>query len=123
MLFLYTLKGIGHKIVHLTLSLITTGGIDDIFVLFTSPEHLEVFRNGRYTNMLFTIENEKQSRMSFLDVQIIREDKTLATSVYRLYTFYILTVSYYLPISLVLFTHSLIDASEYAQVGLNYTLN
>ena len=29
----------------------------------------------------------------------------------------------HLTISLVLFTHSFIDASEYAQVRLNYTLN
>ena len=36
---------------------------------------------------------------------------------------YILTAFYDLPISLVLLTHSLIDASEYAQVGLNYTPN
>ena len=36
---------------------------------------------------------------------------------------HILTAFYDLPISLVLFTHSLIYASEYAQVGVNYTLN
>ena len=36
---------------------------------------------------------------------------------------HILTAAYDLPISLVLFTHSLIDPSEYAQVGLIYTLN
>ena len=46
---------------------------------FISPEHLEAFKNclnGRHANMSFAIENEKQSRMSFLDVQVIREDKT-----------------------------------------------
>ena len=37
--------------------------------------------------MLFTIENEKQNRMSFLDVQIICEDRTFTTSVYRKPTF------------------------------------
>ena len=36
---------------------------------------------------------------------------------------HIMTAVYDLPISLVLFTHLLIDPSEYAQVGLNYTLN
>ena len=36
---------------------------------------------------------------------------------------HILVAFYHLPISLVLFTNSLLDASEYAQVGLNYTLN
>ena len=64
--------------------------VDDIFVLFTSLEHLEVFgnfRNGRNTNMLFTIENEIQNRISLLDVQIIREDEKFATSVLRKPTF------------------------------------
>ena len=48
-----------------------------IFVLFTSPEHSQAFGNclnGRHVNMSFTIKNEKQSRISFLDVQIVRED-------------------------------------------------
>ena len=36
---------------------------------------------------------------------------------------HILTAFYYLPIGLVLFTHSLIDDSKYAQVGLTYILN
>ena len=77
--------------------------------------------------MSFTIENEKQDRMFFFDVQIICEDKTFTTSVYCKRTFsgdiHILTAFYRLPISLVLFTHSLIDASKYAQAGLNFTLN
>ena len=37
--------------------------------------------------MSFTIEREEQNRMSFLDVKIIREDKTFTTSVYRKPTF------------------------------------
>ena len=64
--------------------------VDDIFVLFTSPKHLEAFRNflnGRHANMSFTTEREKQNRMSFLDIAIIREDKTFTTSVYRKPTF------------------------------------
>ena len=35
----------------------------------------------------------------------------------------ILAGFYHVPISLVLFTHSLIHVSKCAQVGLNYTLN
>ena len=64
--------------------------VDDIFVLFTPPKHLEAFRNflnGRHASMSFTIESEKQSRMSFLDVPIIRKDQTFTTSVYRKPTF------------------------------------
>ena len=37
--------------------------------------------------MSFITENEKESRMSFLDVEIIPEDKTFTTSVYRKPTF------------------------------------
>ena len=33
--------------------------------------------------MFFTIENEKQNRISFLDVEVIGEDKTFITSVLR----------------------------------------
>ena len=102
----------------------------DIFVLFTSPKHLEAFRNflnGRHANLSFTIEREKQNRMSFLDIAIIREDRTFTTSVYHKPTLvvfiHILTVFYHLPISLVTFTHSLIDAFEFALVGLNCTMN
>ena len=36
---------------------------------------------------------------------------------------HILTVFYHLPVSLVLFTHSFIDACEFALVGLNFTMN
>ena len=49
----------------------------DIFVSFISPKHMEAFRNflyGWHGDMLFTIEHEKQNRMSFLDVQIICKD-------------------------------------------------
>ena len=65
-------------------------GYVNIFVLFTSPKHLEAFRNflnGRHANMSFTIEREKQNRMSFLDIAIICEDKTFNTSVYCKPTF------------------------------------
>ena len=64
--------------------------VNDIFVLFTPPRHLEAFRNflnGRHANLSFTIEREKQNRMSFLDIAIIREDRTFTTSVYRKPTF------------------------------------
>ena len=59
--------------------------VDDIFVLFTSPKHLEAFHNflnGRHANRSFTFQCEKQNRISFLDIAIILEDKTFTTSVY-----------------------------------------
>ena len=63
---------------------------NNIFVLFPSQEQLEAFRNflnGRHAIMSFTIENGKQNRMSFLDVQIIGEDKTFTASIYSTPTF------------------------------------
>ena len=64
--------------------------VDNIFVWFTSPKHVEAFRNflnGWHTNMSFAIKSKKQNRMSFLDVQIIRDDKIFTSSVYRKPTF------------------------------------
>ena len=63
--------------------------VDDIF-LFNSVEHLKHFNsylNSRHLNISFTIENEKDNRMSFLDVNIIREKDKFTTSVYRKPTF------------------------------------
>ena len=64
--------------------------VHDIFLLFTPPKHLEAFRNflnGQQANMTITIESEKQNRLSFLDVQVIPEDKIFTNSVYRKPTF------------------------------------
>ena len=43
--------------------------------------------NMRQANMSTTIESEKQNRLSFLDVQVIPEDKIFTNSVYRKPTF------------------------------------
>ena len=64
--------------------------VNDIFVLFTLPKHLEAFcnfLNGRHSNISFTTEHEKQNRMSFLDIAIIPENKTFTISVHRKPTF------------------------------------
>ena len=64
--------------------------VDDIFVLFNSEEHLKRFHsclNSHHLNISFTIENGKKNRMSFLDVNIIREKDKFTTSVYRTPTF------------------------------------
>ena len=49
--------------------------VDDTFVLFDSTEHLKCFRsylNFCHLNISFTIENEKDNRVSFVNVNIIR---------------------------------------------------
>ena len=57
--------------------------------------------------MSFAIENEEQSRMSFLDAQVIREDKTFTnvSTVHLVEFINILTASYHLPVSLVLLAY------------------
>ena len=61
--------------------------VGDVFVLFKYLEAFQKFLNGRHAKMSFIIENEKQNRMFFLYVQIIREDKTFTTSAYCKPTF------------------------------------
>ena len=60
--------------------------VDDIFVLFESAEHLSKFRdyfNTRHPNMSFSFEQEKNGTLSFLDVEISREQGKFVTTVYR----------------------------------------
>ena len=101
-----------------------------IFLLFTPPKHLEAFRNflnGRQAIISITIKSEKQKRLFFLDVQAIPEDKyfpILSTVNLPLVEFIqILTDFYHLRISLALFTHSLIDACEFALIEVNHAIN
>ena len=60
--------------------------VDDVFVLFNSPENLKRFHcylNSCHLNISFTTENEKDNIMFLLDVNIIREKGKFTTSVYR----------------------------------------
>ena len=64
--------------------------VDDIFVLFESAEHLSKFCdyfNTRHPNMSFSFEEEKNGKLSFLDVEVSREKGKFVTTVYRKSTF------------------------------------
>jgi len=66
--------------------------VDDIFVLFDNLDKAEKFKNylnKKHKNMSFTLEIEKDDKLSFLDVDVIRGDKsdTFMTSLYRKPTF------------------------------------
>ena len=64
--------------------------VDDIFVLFKSSDHLKRFQsylNSCHVNMSFTIETEQNNKISFIDVNVIREQGESITSVYRKPTF------------------------------------
>ena len=57
-----------------------------LLLFFHSPDHLKRFQsylNSCHVNISFTIENEKDNRMSFLDVNIIHEQGKFTTSVYH----------------------------------------
>ena len=109
--------------------------VDNMFVLFTSQEHLEAFWNflnswhvnSWHANIVFSIENEIENRMSFLEYRLFVIKHLYTTSVYCKPTFsgviHISIAFYHLLIIEVLFLHLLINASKCAQVRLNYTLN
>lgn len=64
--------------------------VDDIFVLFESPDHLPLFvdyMNSRHCNMKFTSESETNNSFNFLDVNITRSGDKFETSLYRKPTF------------------------------------
>ena len=64
--------------------------VDDIFVLFKSRDHLIKFRdylNKCHPNMKFSFEEEKNGKLSFLDVEVSGEGSKFATTVYRKLTF------------------------------------
>ena len=103
--------------------------VDDIFVLFNLAEHLKPFHsylNSRHLNISFTIENEKDNRMSFLDINIIREKDEFITSVYckptfsRIYTHFDSFLPSNNKIGL-LYIHYYIDVSGFGQIGLIFT--
>ena len=64
--------------------------VDDIFVLFSSPDHADKFKeylSSKHPNINFSIEKEKDSCLPFLDVNIFRENEKFATNVCRKKTF------------------------------------
>ena len=102
--------------------------VDDIFVLFNSAEHLKRFHsylNSRQLNISFTAENEKDNRMSFLDVNIIRQKTSLpllSTGNQLLAEFIpVLKVSYHPVTKLACYIQYYIDVSGFAQIGLSFT--
>ena len=64
--------------------------VDDIFVLFESAEHLSKFCNYINTyhpNMSFSFQQEKNGKLSFLDIEVSREKVKFVSTVYRKPTF------------------------------------
>ena len=66
------------------------GYVNDIFVLFESAEHLSKFRdyfNTCHSNMPFSFKQEKNGKLSFLDVEVSLGKGNFVTTVYRKPTF------------------------------------
>ena len=64
--------------------------VDDIFFLFKRPEHVKLFvhyMNSKHKNINFFFETEKGGQMSFLYVNVFRENGKFVTNVYRKKTF------------------------------------
>ena len=60
------------------------------FVLFTSQNHAVQFLdylNSKHPNIKFTMDAEKDGKISFLDVSVSRKNDTFTTSVFRKDTF------------------------------------
>ena len=64
--------------------------MDDTFLIFKERPHIQLFLdylNGKHQNIKFTCEIEENSRLSFLDTHIIKENGRLTSSTYRKPTF------------------------------------
>ena len=64
--------------------------VEDIFVLYRSPHHLEKFSeylNTKHANIKFTNEKDLNGSLPFLDVLISRNNKGFTTAVYHKPTF------------------------------------
>ena len=64
--------------------------VDDIFVLLESAEHLSKFHsylNTCHPKMSFSFEQEANGKLSFLDVEVSRQQGKFVTTVYRKPTF------------------------------------
>lgn len=77
--------------------------VDDVFLLFDSRDHVKKFLrylNSRHANIKFTYEEEENDTLSFLDVNIMRENGKFTTSVFRKKTFSGVYLNFfsYLPI-------------------------
>ena len=64
--------------------------VDDCFLLFRNPEHVNKFLNylnSKHENIKFTCELESNNALPFLDVNIQRSQNNFVTSVFRKPTF------------------------------------
>ena len=71
--------------------------IDDIFILFSSPDHADKFRkylSSKHPNIKLSIEKEEDGRLPSLDINIFRENDKFATNVYSKKTFSVVYINF-----------------------------
>ena len=71
--------------------------IDDTFLIFKDVSHIQLFLNylnAKHPNIRFTCEMENNSKLSFLDTELMKENGKLVTSTYRKPTFTGLGLNY-----------------------------
>ena len=64
--------------------------VDDSFLLFRHPNHISKFQtylNNKHPNINFTVEQETEGKLPFLDILLIRNENSISTSIYRKSTF------------------------------------
>ena len=62
------------------------GYVDDIFVMFKKKDHVKRFLrhiNSRHLNIKFSCKDEKDNKISFLDISISRNNNALKPSIFR----------------------------------------
>ena len=104
--------------------------VPDIFVLFESAEHHSQFRNyfnTCHSNISFSLEQEKEGKLSFLDIELSQEKGKFVTAVCRKTTFsglYTDFVSFCLQYTnLVWFILLFIVVSKFVLVGPSFMKN
>ena len=71
--------------------------IDDILVLFSSPDQAGKFRehlSSKHPNIKFSKEKEEDGCLPFLDISIFRENDKFATNVYRKKTYSVVSTNF-----------------------------
>ena len=71
--------------------------VDDVFLMFQDRSQVKKFlryMNSRHANIKFTVEEEENNSLSFLDIKITRSGGQLTTSIHRKKTFSGVYVNY-----------------------------
>ena len=72
--------------------------MDDTLIIFSEQKHTDLFLhclNSKHPNINFTLKNEINNKISFLDIWVEKNNNSLATKIFRKPTFSGLGISYF----------------------------